>query len=240
MERAVNEFWDKGGFALCTAGYADIEINDQKHRLTPGCIYVRTPLITISKFVPSPDYEEISFFENYKTYYQTFILISDTQYPLSVAEVPVWKTSDELSDEIKRREVLVKERTELLKKAKSDVIRKILIKQLELIRQETVLEVIYDQMSRFPIDDKNYDKNRALAYKFLIMVHQNYVEHRSVGWYAEQAKFSLGHFSAVIKKTLGLTPQQCIAKVVVSYAKFLLADPSLSIKEVAAILNFPA
>ena len=72
----LHEFWTKGGFVLCTAGYADIRINDQMYRLTRGSVFIVTPLVQIYDFTPSSDYTQISFVNDLKVFFPIFKSIS--------------------------------------------------------------------------------------------------------------------------------------------------------------------
>ncbi len=90
----LHEFWNKGGFVLCTAGYADVSINEQRYRLTRGSVFVVTPLVQVYDFRPSPDFGKISFVRELKDFYPIFRLISDTGIPLKVKEKPCWRISE--------------------------------------------------------------------------------------------------------------------------------------------------
>ncbi|MDE5815238.1 MAG: hypothetical protein K2H42_02955, partial [Alistipes sp.] len=90
----LHEFWNKGGFVLCTAGYADIRINEQRYRLVRGSVFVVTPLVQVYDFSPSPDFEKISFVSELKNFYPIFRLISETGIPLKVKEKPCWQIAE--------------------------------------------------------------------------------------------------------------------------------------------------
>ena len=55
----LHEFWNKGGFVLCTAGEAEIRINDYLYHLTSGSVFIVTPLIQIYEIKASEDFELI-------------------------------------------------------------------------------------------------------------------------------------------------------------------------------------
>lgn len=239
IEREVNYYLDKGGFALCIEGKAEIVINHRKYRMEPGCVYVHTSMLTFNEFKTSEDYNEISFFKHYSFYYDIFEIIRDSQYPLQLTVNPVWKLSDDLCAQIIRVGKLIKEKLSLVEQTENEIFLTILKRQIEFIYKETVLEVLYNDIVQMPSENINYDKNHLIAYQFLSSLHQNYKTHRSVSWYADKSNLSTGHFSTIIKKTLGLTPQEFISKVVIGNAKLLLKNLSLSIKEIAVELNFP-
>ena len=88
-------YWNKGGFTLCTEGYADIVINEQKVRLTHGSVFIVTPLVQITSIAPSDDFRSISFVNDLKVFYPIFKLIADTGIPLKVREYPCWQLSKE-------------------------------------------------------------------------------------------------------------------------------------------------
>ena len=68
----LHEFWNKGGFVLCTAGEAEIRIYDCVYHLKCGSIFIVTPLIRIYEIKASDDFERISFVNELKVFYPIF------------------------------------------------------------------------------------------------------------------------------------------------------------------------
>lgn len=232
-------YWNKGGFALCTEGYADIIINMKKNRLTRGSIFVVTPLVQISSIVPSDDFHSISFVNDLKVFYPIFKLIADTSIPLKMRQYPCWLLSEEEISYVEAQHQRIEQKRKLLGEEPIADYRTVLSHQIHLIRHETMLEVVGNHIRNYSAQVDNFNKQEIIAYRFILALHENYYRERSVSWYASEAKLSSGHFTTLIKATTGKTPSEWIATVTTTYAKLLLEQRDKSIKQIAAELNFP-
>lgn len=232
-------YWNKGGFVLCTAGEADIVINEQNFRLTRGSIFIVTPLVQVYNLACSDDFQSISFVNELKVFYPIFKLIADTGIPLKVRESPCWQiTEDEIQYIVNQDERIRRKLRRLGEDILSDE-RTLLSHQINLIRHETMLEVVGDHIKGYPAQIDSINKQEVIAYRFILALHENYSHERSVSWYASEANLSPGHFTTLIKAATGRTPSEWIATVTTTYAKLLLEKRDMSIKQIAAELNFP-
>lgn len=233
------QYWDKGGFALCIEGYADISLNEQKFRLTRGCVFIVTPLVQIYEMTPSEDYKSISFVNDIKVFYPIFELIADTGIPLKVREYPCWQLTDEEVAYVIRQDERIRKKQLLMKDDISADERSLLAHHIHLMRHETMLELVSNHIRRYPAQVDTVNKQIVLAYRFILALHENYQSQRSVSWYASAAHLSPGHFTTLIKSATGKTPSDWISTVTITYAKLLLDQKAKSIKQIAAELNFP-
>lgn len=232
-------YWNKGGFVLCTAGEADIVINEQNFRLTRGSIFIVTPLVQVYNLACSDDFQSISFVNELKVFYPIFKLIADTGIPLKVRESPCWQiTEDEIQYIVNQDERIRRKLRRLGEDILSDE-RTLLSHQINLIRHETMLEVVGDHIKGYPAQIDSINKQEVIAYRFILALHENYSHERSVSWYASETNLSPGHFTTLIKAATGRTPSEWIATVTTTYAKLLLEKRDMSIKQIAAELNFP-
>lgn len=149
------EFWNKGGFVLCTAGYADIRINERMYRLIRGGVFVVTLLVQVYDFRPSPDFAKISFVRKLKDFYLIFCLISDTGIPLKVKEKSCWQISE--------AEV-----------AESFDGRNILMHLVYLIGPETMLEIVCNHIRRYSASVDSVRNHSGVAYRFILALYENY------------------------------------------------------------------
>lgn len=76
--------------------------------------------------------------------------------------------------------------------------------------------------------------------RFMLDVQKYCTEHRDTMFYARRSKLSPKYFSTVIREHSGVAPSEWIIQNVIAEAKHLLADVSLSVKEIAESLNFPS
>ena len=235
----LHEFWNKGGFVLCTAGYADIRINEQRYRLVRGSVFVVTPLVQVYDFSPSPDFEKISFVSELKNFYPIFRLISETGIPLKVKEKPCWQIAETETAYVISQYDRIVERRRQAEVAQSSDERSILTHLAHLIGHETMLEIVCNHIRRYPASVDSVLNHSGIAYRFILALHENYRVERTVSRYASLANMSTGHFSAVIREATGRSPSEWISSVTTTYAKLLLEQTDKSIKEIAQELNFP-
>ena len=234
----LHEFWNKGGFVLCTAGEADIRINNNVYHLARGSVFIVTPLIQIYEIKPSADFERISFVNELKVFYPIFKQISDTGIPLKISKCPCWNLNDDEFLFVKSQHKRIENKINTISSSSSAEERQILTHLINLICVETMLEVVSNHIKTFEIPFESL-RNSNVAYSFIITLHEKYRLERSVSWYAAQTHMSTGHFSAIIREVTGQSPSEWISSVTTTYAKLLLEQTDKSIKEIANELNFP-
>lgn len=224
---------------MCTEGSAEIVINEQNFRLTKGSVFIVTPMVQIYRMEPSPDFRCVSFVNDLKVFYPIFKLIYDTGIPLKVREYPCWTISDDEAEYIVAQNRRIQQKQLRIKDDISADERVLLTHQVNLIRHETMLEVVGNHIRNYPAQVDAINKQELIAYRFILALHENYYRERSVSWYASEARLSPGHFTTLIKKATGMTPSDWIATVTTTYAKLQLEQRDKSIKQIAAELNFP-
>ncbi len=233
------DYWNKGGFTLCTEGCANVVINEQNFRLTRGGIFMVTPLVQIYSIAPSADFRAISFVNDLKVFYPIFKLIAETGIPLKVKESPCWQLNEDEISYIAHQDNRISQKQQRLAEDILSDERTLLLHQIHLIRHETMLEVVGNHIHNYPAQVDNINKQEIIAYRFILALHENYYRERSVSWYASEANLSSGHFTTLIKAATGKTPSEWIATITTTYAKLLLEQRDKSIKQIAAELNFP-
>lgn len=235
--RELPDFLGKGGFILCTKGRACVRTIDRELALESRMIFITTPLIHVVTFVPSDDFECVIFLDDLKIFYPVFQTISDTGIPLAIRREPCWGIDEELFCFIVSQSRRISEKSET--EGRSEKEQRLMSRHCAMIRQETMMEVLMKHFRRPPAVSSQEDSQNVIAYQFIIRLHENYRTQRSVSWYAEQARLSAGYFAVIVRKVSGMSPSAWISTVTVTYAKMLLERTDMSIKEIAAELNFP-
>lgn len=85
---------------------------------------------------------------------------------------------------------------------------------------------------------KESRKDRIVA-QFLQCVHENYREHRDLGFYADRLCLSLKYMSHVVFELTGRYPSKWIKDYVILDAKTMLRSGHYTVQQVADELNFP-
>lgn len=99
---------------------------------------------------------------------------------------------------------------------------------------------IIDQEDNIPsqVSSKPSRQDEIVA-RFLECVHQNYRDHRELGFYADKLCLSLKYMSHVIHEQTGRHPSQWIKDYVILDAKTMLRSGRYTVQQVAEELNFP-
>ena len=82
------------------------------------------------------------------------------------------------------------------------------------------------------------NRNQKITNDFIVLVSNNYLQHKNVDFYAQKIGITARYMSAVIKSETGKTPQDFITDFIVNEAKAMLSSSSKDIKEIAFDLNF--
>ena len=88
------------------------------------------------------------------------------------------------------------------------------------------------------VSSKTSRKDEIVAH-FLQCVHDNYREHRDLGFYADQLCLSLKYMSHVVFELTGHHPSRWIKDYVILDAKTMLRSGRYTVQQVADELNFP-
>lgn len=87
--------------------------------------------------------------------------------------------------------------------------------------------------------DTHSNRSKAIFDKFMSLVLEYHVHHRSVGFYAEKLCLTPKYLSKIIKNTSGRSAPEWIDSYVILEAKNLLKYSTTPIKEIVFKLNFP-
>lgn len=89
------------------------------------------------------------------------------------------------------------------------------------------------------VDDQKSTRQRLMFEQFMKLASTYYVNERQMQFYADKMCVTPKYLSKVVKDVSGKSGPQWIDELVILSAKNLLKHSELSIKEVAAVLNFP-
>lgn len=98
-------------------------------------------------------------------------------------------------------------------------------------------EAIYRRY--FKLLQTSGSRTKELSRKFAELATKHFMQQRYVEFYAKKLFVSTKYLTRAVKEVTGKTPGAFIAELVCIEAQTLLQQPGVSIKEVAAYLNFP-
>lgn len=235
----IPEYKDKSGVFLCTAGSAEIMINNQIFHIEKGTLYIISPLITIHRVSQSADFDGIHILDNLEVFYSVIHSIIDTILHLKLSTNPCLILSEENIQFVIARKMLIEAKKKEMEETDVTEERLLITKIIHLLEQETMLEVIRIYFRNKLVSPNPVEKKEAIVYNFIYSLHQNFKEQRSVTFYANEARLSVGYFTSVVKEETGRTPSDWIVDITIAQAKLMLEKTKKSIKEIASDLNFP-
>lgn len=112
----------------------------------------------------------------------------------------------------------------------------------ELIKsmgQTLCYEVLDIYFTNQPLQPLPQSKKDLIFQNFMLSLFRFYLRERDVAFYAKMQYITPRYFSSIIKEKSGRNASQWIIQMVITEAKQLLESSDLSIKEIAARLNFP-
>ena len=116
--------------------------------------------------------------------------------------------------------------------------RRFVGEQLSLLLRLAYFDVCDILRQCYPDTQSEHAAGYAVFDRFLHLLDEHFREQRSVTWYSDRLCLTPKYLSEVVKAVSGQTAGQWITTFVVSEAKRLLSDTSLSIKEIAQALHF--
>ena len=226
------------GIFFCREGDADILLDEKPYRIGTGDMYFYFPSSRVQVVRRSADlWGEMIVID--MGFLQENNEKVNPRWGLYLHEHPCISLSDgqrariERSVETLRRKVREKETEEL-----SPARRTIYHEQLLLMFRILCYDILDIYLAGNPLQPVSNDHKERIFQKFIISLYHNHRKEREVTFYAQEQYLTPRYFSSLIKEKSGQSALQWIIRSVVTDAKQLLRDPSVSIKEIASLLNF--
>ena len=229
----------KAGVRICTRGRREILVHGKCFAVTQGVAVIQSPAILIYELTRSEDYEEEVLVEDLAVFYEVVRTRLNTIMGMRLWARPCIHLPQDYIDLFLRRKREIDEKYNMMESTDDEEERNMLRQMGQLLAKEMVIEFIYLAHRNQAVSPKEVKRNEAVTFQFLFSLNTSKDNIRSVSHYASEANLSMNHFTRIIKQSTGRTPSQWIAEVTMLHAKNLLNNLELSIKEVAAQLNFP-
>lgn len=134
----------------------------------------------------------------------------------------------------------MEDRIKMEDKAEMNIQRQHLMQELIKSMGQTICyEILNIYFTNQPLQPLPQDKKDLIFQNFMLSLFRSYRKERDVNFYAKKQHISPRYFSSIIKEKSGSSASYWIVQMVITEAKQLLESSDLSIKEIAAQLNFP-
>ena len=155
---------------------------------------------------------------------------------MAVRETPCLTLSDDEWDEVNHSlEELFKEG----RSQRKDPISIEIMRQLFQTSAYRLSRIINSRLTLQEEETVSRDRKSAYFNAFIEELSKNYMQERSVGFYAEQLHLTPKYLTTLLRTTTGRTATEWIDEYVVLEAKNLLKYSTMNIQEIAYYLNFP-
>ncbi len=239
-EGRVFDMTGRCAFAMSVRGDFDIRILNVAYRVKGFCIFACMPFVNVEILRIWEEGEIILggiMLEDVLSVINTAVNSSSL---LAIQQNPIVVIDDTQFMYLKRSiEGYLQEIEDSRKKEKHDTYYHI---QKEIIRSHSRLivgQVMKIYFTNIPMEDKAYTHRDIVFQLFMLDLYANCREQRNVSFYASRSSLSLKYFSTIVRQLSGKSPSELIETVVTGVAKSLLDEPHRTIKDIAAILNFP-
>lgn len=227
------------GIFLCIRGQQTLLINGQSITLRAGMLCIKSPIFVFQTLSQSDDFEACTIFADANTIFPILRASLNIVKDFRIIEHPFIELSSDMIRFVMERADKIKQDRAALETVKDANEHFLLSQSIRLYIQQTFADFLLSYYRANPVVSTRGDNRGYMVFQFVFSLHQNFHEHRSVQFYAEQAHLSTGHFSSLVKSVLGCTPSDMIAFITIANIKVSLKQTSKSIKEIADDFNFP-
>ncbi len=233
IKRGLRPFrMDGGAVCVCTAGEAEISINTESHRLTPGCEAIL--LDDFSLFIKrcDEDFRMTIFIYSKEVAFQAMHKF-DPSFFTNIGGNPVYRHRN-------GGEEVTLSYMKILMNLQQDIKNQFrTIMAMNLLR--CIMLNIYDKMKRSGSGSEHIFKSRKeeIYHQFMYMINEHAREHRDVAFYADKLCISPRYLGEATKEIANESPKQTIDYHIVSEIKLMLTFSEMSIQQIADYLHFP-
>jgi YesN/AraC family two-component response regulator len=221
------------GLILCVNGWMDLEINGECVRIEKHCFFAGSPEMIFKRLDQSSDCinKTLFFTKDFLLKNYTNIHLFDSfHFFYNNSNIVLRLTEKEAEPLINLYDLLMSKREKKDSGFHLETIRNLIFSYV----YETAL--VYEQ--RGQLIPNQYTRESDLYTKFRSLVANYYKEQHTLKFYADCLFISTPYLNQAIKKISGKTPGEIIDESLITLAKVLLKDFSLSIADVAEKLHF--
>ena len=239
VERVISTF-ECCGLFLCTGGEVDILFGDQTYRLQRGDMYIYVPSTIVRLLHRTEEAEGIMVEIDLAFILPLATASLSVENLLNLRHAPCTKLDEPQFQHLLSLAQTLQQRIEQAHFDELALQQRVLMQDiLKSMAQTMFYEVINAYYANRPLYPLPQGKKDLVFHHFMLALFRHYRTEREVNFYAAQQHIDARYFSTIIKEKSGTTPQQWIVQMVITEARQLLEASDLSIKEVAAKLNFP-
>lgn len=222
---------NQNAFLLCTAGSVTLAVDGKEYTLHPGDLYIYAAFSRTSVRSFHPNLQAVGGAADFEIVLKALESAGETQHLSKIRAQPHISLSAEQYGRITRMVGLISSRRSEASMFTDRIV--------DALIQVLLFEIMDAYVACTASETTVLSRADTLFTRFLTLLSKYFRNEREVGFYAGELGLTPRYFAAIIRDKSGMSPVGWIARFVVSEAKTLLANPDMSIKEVAMQLNFP-
>ncbi len=222
---------NQNAFLLCTAGSVVLRMDQKDYTLHPGDVFL-FPAYSLTAVVDHSDnLQGVCGVADFELVLQALEAVSDISQLSQIRVRPMISLTEQQFGRISRMIECVRIRRQEESVFGSSIV-------LALI-SVLLYELMDAYVSNSPGESVAKSRADSVFLHFLTLLSRDFRTQREVSYYASLMGLTPRYFATIIRDKSGISPGAWISRFVIAEAKTLLANPNVSIKQVAAALNFP-
>jgi len=229
-------------FALCTGGTLEVTKQGLHYTLNKRDTMIVQPMETAIVENISSDFTCLAVVAGYDFFIEVMDGVLDIPTQIRLGQHPFVRLTEAQYEMIVPLMLTLLERIEAENRSgltvdQHNLLRRLIISMAESVAYE-ILRIEIENLDS-SIEEQQITQKDHVVHQYILMVYQQFAEHRDVAYYAEQLHLSPHYLSTLVKERTDINASVWIRERVLGEAKRLLDNTLLSVKEIAARLNFP-
>lgn len=225
------------GLLLCTNGNAKLLINGIEFKFSRGMLSIVGPFLFIEIISESDDCKWEMICDDKDVFHPVSTYLFDI-IGQGLLKNPCLTLDEKQIERFLLFVDMLKDKRRALENNSSREEAAMFRHNIILLEQTIAMEFITRYCQKLSRSSYKANGNETIVFNFIDSVNRNYATHRDVDWYAEQANLSTVYFTKIVRQHTGYTPNVMIRHITIAYAKMMLSQSNISIKEIATKLNF--
>ncbi len=222
---------NQNAFLLCTAGSLTIRMDQTDYTLHPGDVFLFPAYSHMSVTSMTDNMQGVCGMADFELVLRALETVSDMSHLSMIRIRPMISLTEQQYSRISRMIDCVRTRRQ-----EESVFGANIVLALTSV-------LLYELMDAYVTNTQSEScatsRADSVFLRFLSILSNDFRREREVSYYASRLGLTPRYFATIIRNKSGISPGAWISRFVIAEAKTMLANPEVSIKQVAAALNFP-
>lgn len=220
--------------AVCLEGQAQYTVDTREHLVSAGDVIIISEGQVVSNYMFSPDCKGMAIMSSNSFFHELIKEVHEISTLFLFANThPVFELSKD------KMKIFVSYFKHI--KSRMDDFSHHFRKELVMSLLKALIYEVGNEIWRFQsVGETKNSRAETIFASFIRLVEQNFRTERRVGWYGKQLCITPKYLSETVKAVSKRTPNDWIDNYVTLEIRVLLKNSTMSVKEIAQMLNFPS